>query len=216
MMLFKTPILLATGAALTLAGCVNPNAYPDNPNARTQNGAIIGGMAGALVGAQSDDDRLAKAVIGGAIGAALGGAIGASLDQQAAELRAINPNFSVTNMGDYLIVNMPQDVLFATDSAALRPDLIASLGQVAQNLTSYPNSRIEVVGHTDNTGSAAYNMDLSQRRASAVAGVLIQRGVPSSRLVAYGRGFDVPVASNATAEGRAKNRRVEIYIRPIR
>lgn len=215
-MLFKTPILLAAGAALTLAGCVNPNAYPDNPNARTQNGAIIGGMAGALVGAQSDDDRLAKAVIGGAIGAALGGAIGASLDQQAAELRAINPNFSVTNMGDYLIVNMPQDVLFATDSAALRPDLIASLGQVAQNLTSYPNSRIEVVGHTDNTGSAAYNMDLSQRRASAVAGVLIQRGVPSSRLVAYGRGFDVPVASNATAEGRAKNRRVEIYIRPIR
>jgi len=215
-MLFKTPILLAAGAALTLAGCVNPNAYPDNPNARTQNGAIIGGMAGALVGAQSDDDRLAKAVIGGAIGAALGGAIGASLDQQAAELRAINPNFSVTNMGDYLIVNMPQDVLFATDSAALRPDLIASLGQVAQNLTSYPNSRIEVVGHTDNTGSAAYNMDLSQRRASAVASVLIQRGVPSSRLVAYGRGFDVPVASNATAEGRAKNRRVEIYIRPIR
>lgn len=216
MTLFKTPILLAAGAALTLAGCVDPNAYPNNPNARTQNGAIIGGMAGALVGAQSKDDRLAKAVIGGAIGAALGGAIGASLDQQAAELRAINPNFSVTNMGDYLIVNMPQDVLFATDSAALRPDLIASLGQVAQNLTTYPNSRIEVVGHTDNTGSAAYNMDLSQRRASSVAGVLIQRGVPSSRLVAYGRGFDVPVASNATPEGRALNRRVEIYIRPYR
>lgn len=212
----KTSLLLATCGALALAGCVNPNAYPDSPNARTTNGAIIGGMAGALLGAQSGDDRLGKAVVGGVIGAAVGGAIGASLDKQAAELRAINPNFSVTNMGDYLVVNMPQDVLFATDSASLRPDLVADLGSVAQNLMTYPNSRIEVIGHTDDTGSAAYNADLSQRRASSVASVLLARGVPGNRLQAYGRGEDMPVASNATAQGRAMNRRVEIIIRPIR
>lgn len=216
MTLIKTPILLATGAVLALSACVDPNAYPDNPNARTQNGAIIGGMAGAFLGAQSDDNRLAKAVVGGAIGAALGGAIGQTLDQQAAELRAINPNFSVTNMGDYLVVNMPQDVLFAVDSASLRPDLVADLGSVAQNLLTYPNSRIEVIGHTDDTGAAAYNADLSQRRASSVAQVLMARGVPGNRLVAYGRGEDMPIASNATPQGQALNRRVEIIIRPIR
>ena len=216
MTFIKSPTLLAGCAALALAGCVNPNAYPDNPNARTQNGAIIGGMAGALLGAQSDDNRLAKAVVGGAIGAALGGAIGQTLDQQAAELRAINPSFSVTNMGDYLVVNMPQDVLFATDSAALRPDLVADLGSVAQNLISYPNSRIEVIGHTDNTGTAAWNADLSLRRATSVAQVLIGAGVPASRVSTRGMGEDQPVASNLTPEGRAQNRRVEILIWPAK
>ena len=199
-----------------MSACVNPNAYPDNPNARTQNGAIIGGMAGALLGAQSDEDRLAKAVVGGAIGAALGGAIGQTLDQQAAELRAINPSFSVTNMGDYLVVNMPQDVLFATDSATLRPDLTRDIKAVASSLLRYPNSTIEVIGHTDNSGSAAYNQDLSQRRAVSVANVLRESGVPNGRIAAYGRGEDQPIASNLTVEGRAQNRRVEIIIRPTR
>ena len=204
-MTFKTSLALGTASLLALTACVDPNAYPDNPNARAQNGAIIGGLAGALAGSQSEDDALAKAVVGGVIGAAIGGAVGATLDQQAAELRAINPYFSVTNMGDYLIVNMPQDVLFAIDSAALRPDLIR-----------YPNSRIEVIGHTDNSGSAAYNQDLSQRRAVSVAEVLRATGVPGNRIAAYGRGEDMPIASNATEQGRAQNRRVEIIIRPTR
>jgi outer membrane protein OmpA-like peptidoglycan-associated protein len=120
----------------------------------------------------------------------------------------------VTNTGEYLIVNMPQDLLFATDSASVRPDLTADLRTVAASLLKYPNSRIEVIGHTDNTGSAAYNQDLSQRRAVSVAGVLRESGVPSGRLAAYGRGEDQPVASNLTPEGRAQNRRVEIIIRP--
>lgn len=212
----KASITLATASLLALTACVDPNAYPTNPNARAQNGAIIGGLAGAMIGSQSDEDSVAKAVVGGVIGAAVGGAIGQTLDRQAAELRAINSNFSVTNMGDYLVVNMPQDVLFDIDSAALRPDLVNDLRSVASNLIRYPDSRIEVIGHTDNTGSAAYNQDLSQRRAVSVAEVLRASGVPGNRVAAYGRGEDMPIASNATDFGRAQNRRVEVIIRPTR
>jgi outer membrane protein OmpA-like peptidoglycan-associated protein len=216
-MIFKTPLLFSAASLLALTACVDPNAYPDNPNARAQSGAVIGGLAGALAGANAGgDDRLAKAVVGGVIGAAAGGAIGATLDRQAAELRGSinNPNVTVTNNGQFLTVNLPQDLLFAVDSTALRPDLRADLASVAQSLIRYPNSRIEVIGHTDNTGSAAYNYDLSQRRAVAVSNVLTQNGVPFGRITNIGRGFDQPVASNATAQGRAQNRRVEIIIRP--
>lgn len=214
----KTPILLAAAGLLTLTACVDPNAYPDDPNARTKSGAVIGGILGAAAGvaASGDGDELKGALIGGAVGAGTGALIGADLDRQAAELRgSLSSNISVTNNGDHLVVNMPQDLLFATDSASLRPDLTYDIKTVAASLLKYPNSRIEVIGHTDNTGSAAYNMDLSQRRAQAVAAVLRQGGVSTGRIVAYGRGEDQPVASNLTAEGRAQNRRVEIIIRPV-
>jgi outer membrane protein OmpA-like peptidoglycan-associated protein len=216
-MMMKTNLILAMAGTLALGACVDPNAYPDDPNARQRQGAIIGGLTGAVVGAavSSDDDRLKGAIIGGALGAGGGAIIGADLDRQAAELRgSLNSNISVTNTGEYLIVNMPQDLLFAVDSASVRPDLTSDLRTVAASLLKYPNSRIEVIGHTDNTGSAAYNQDLSQRRAVSVAGVLRESGVPSGRLAAYGRGEDQPVASNLTPEGRAQNRRVEIIIRP--
>ncbi len=218
-MMMKTPLFLAVAGALALTACVDPNAYPNDPNARQRNGAVIGGLVGAVAGASvSDgDDKLKGAIIGGALGAGTGALIGADLDRQAAELRgSLNSNISVTNTGEYLIVNMPQDLLFATDSASVRPDLRADLSTVSSSLLKYPNSRIEVIGHTDNTGSAAYNQDLSQRRAVAVASVLRENGVPGNRIAAYGRGEDQPIASNLTAEGRAQNRRVEIIIRPIR
>lgn len=216
-MKFKTSILVSTVALMGLSACVDPNAYPNDPNARTRNGAVLGGLAGAAVGATSNSShRLGATILGGAVGAIAGGAIGANLDQQAAELRSSlgNSQISVTNMGSYLVVNMPQDVLFATDSASLRPDLTRDIYAVSTNLQKYPNSTIEVVGHTDNTGSAAYNYDLSQRRAASVAQVLRDGGTPGNRITTIGRGFDNPVASNATAEGRAQNRRVEIIIRP--
>lgn len=216
-MMMKTPMILAVASTLALTACVDPNAYPDDPNARQRQGAIIGGLTGAVVGAavSGDGDELKGAIVGGALGAGGGALIGADLDRQAAELRGqLNSNISVTNTGEYLIVNMPQDLLFATDSAAVRSDLTADLRTVASSLLKYPNSRIEVIGHTDNDGSAAYNQDLSQRRAVAVASVLRESGVPAGRLAAYGRGEDQPVASNLTAEGKARNRRVEIIIRP--
>ena len=216
-MMMKTPLFLAAASALALTACVDPNAYPNDPNARAKNGAIIGGLIGAATGIATagDGDELKGAIVGGALGAGTGALIGSDLDRQAAELRgSLNSNISVTNAGDYLIVNMPQDLLFATDSATVRSDLTADLRTVASSLLRYPNSRIEVIGHTDNTGTAAYNQDLSQRRAVAVSGVLRDNGVPGARLAAYGRGEDQPVASNLTPEGRAQNRRVEIIIRP--
>ncbi len=216
-MKFTTPIIVGTLGLIALTACVDPNAYPNDPNARTKNGAIIGGLVGAVAGASSKgDDKLAKAVIGGAIGAAIGGAIGQNLDAQAADLRGSigNSNISVTNNGQYLVVNMPQDVLFATDSATLRSDLTRDIKAVAGSLLKYPNSTVEVIGHTDNSGSAAYNQDLSQRRAVSVANVLRDSGVPNGRIAAYGRGEDQPIASNLTPAGRAQNRRVEIIIRP--
>jgi outer membrane protein OmpA-like peptidoglycan-associated protein len=217
-MMTKTPLILALTGTLGLSACVTPIDNPNDPNANARSGAVMGGLVGAVAGAAlSDDDKLKGALIGGALGAGAGALIGADLDRQAAELRSsLSSNISVTNTGEYLIVNMPQDLLFAVDSATLRPDLRRDLNTVAASLLKYPNSRIEVIGHTDNTGAAAYNQDLSQRRAVSVAQVLRDSGVPAGRIASYGRGEDQPIASNLTPEGRAQNRRVEIIIRPIR
>jgi len=213
-MIFKTPILLATFGAMTLAGCVGPTT---ENNTRTRTGMATGALIGGAIGAtRPGGDKLLNAAVGAVLGGAIGGAIGSALDQQAAELRnSIGDNrISVTNTGSELIVNMPQDILFATDSATLRGDLTQELHAVAQNLLNYPGSTVEVIGHTDNVGDAGYNQDLSQRRANSVAAVLRANGVRAGRLVAYGRGEDQPVASNLSAAGRAQNRRVEIIIRP--
>jgi outer membrane protein OmpA-like peptidoglycan-associated protein len=213
----KLPLILASVSLLATTACVDPNAYPDDPNGRTKSGAVLGGLIGAAAGAavSDGDDKLKGALLGAALGAGTGAIIGADLDRQAAELRSqMSPGVTVTNHGDYLVVNMPQDLLFATDSASVRPDLTRDIKTVAASLLRYPNSRIEVIGHTDNTGTAAYNIDLSQRRASSVASILRDSGVPSGRVTAYGRGEDQPIASNLTPEGRAQNRRVEIIIRP--
>ena len=215
-MTLRTPLALSLCSVLALSACVSPDT-PPGQNART--GAISGAVLGAALGAATGTggkEQATRAVVGGIIGAATGGAIGATLDRQAAELRASvgNPNISVTNMGDHLVVNMPQDLLFATDSAALNATLVRDIQAVGANLVNYPNQRIEVIGHTDNTGPAAWNADLSLRRATAVAQVLIGAGVPASRVSTRGMGEDQPIASNLTPEGRAQNRRVQILIWP--
>ena len=207
---FRISITLATAGALLLGACTQTGPS----NART--GAIAGGLLGAAIGAQRDEDRLATAAVGAVIGGALGGAIGESLDRQAAELdQAIqNDRVRIVNAGDRLIVTLPEGILFATDSAAVNPAIQGDLYAVASNLNRYPNSRVQVIGHTDNTGSAAYNQDLSERRASSVAGIIQSGGVAPARLRVIGRGEDQPIASNLTPEGRQQNRRVEIIIIP--
>ena len=214
----KFPALVLLAGAVALAGCTDPYA-PRQPGAPTnaQTGAIAGAMIGGFLGAtaEDDDDRLARTAAGALIGGALGGGIGSVLDRQEAESRQqLGSNVQIVNTGSALVVTMPQDILFATDSAVLRPDLQADLYAVARNLNAYPNSRIEVIGHTDSTGSSSYNLGLSTRRANAVAAVLMQSGVAPGRIDAIGRGEAQPVASNLNEAGRAQNRRVEIIIRP--
>ena len=221
-LLTKTPFLLLSVSVLVLASCGfgggNVGRYNDGSNSRAQDGALTGAVLGGVIGAVGNDSNPATGAIVGAVGGAIvGGVIGTALDQQAAELRgSLGNGISVTNMGGYLVVNMPQDVLFAVDSATLRPDLTRDLQTVAASLLKYPRTSVEVIGHTDNTGAAAYNQDLSQRRAVSVASVLASNGVPSSRISSFGRGEDQPVASNLTEQGRAQNRRVEIIVRPNR
>jgi len=215
-MMTKTPLILAAISTLALSACVDPNAPMGT---QTRQGATIGGLTGAVLGAAtaSDGNELRGALIGGALGAGSGAVIGSALDRQAAELRAQLPSYiTIANNGQFLVVNMPQDLLFETNSAALSPNLRRDLQTIAGSISRYPDTRIEVIGHTDNTGSAAFNQDLSQRRASSVANVLRDSGVPSNRLVTFGRGEEQPIASNLTPEGRAQNRRVEIIIRPTR
>jgi outer membrane protein OmpA-like peptidoglycan-associated protein len=113
-----------------------------------------------------------------------------------------------------LVVTLPQDILFATDSAVVRSGLQSDLGALARNLQDYPSTTVQVIGHTDNVGDAGYNQDLSSRRASSVSTILTANGVASYRIQSYGRGEDAPVATNLTPEGRAQNRRVEIIISP--
>ncbi len=220
-MTIKTPIALSLAALLGLAACQDSATRIQDPNYRTQNGALTGAVLGGILGAAaggggSNEARNRSALLGAAVGAAAGGAIGANLDAQAADLRNNlgNPNVTVTNMGGYLLVNLPESVTFDTDSAAVRPDLASEIRSIAANLVSYPNSTIQVIGHTDNTGTAAYNFDLSQRRAVAVRDTLLSAGVPSNRLSAAGAGEDRAVATNLTTSGRAQNRRVEIIITP--
>lgn len=223
-MTLRTTSLLATCGLLVLGACA-PAMTGTGTGAgatgmsRTQQGALAGAAVGALYGGTRDSDgsgRSRDAARGAILGAAAGAVAGNILDRQAAALEQSisNPNVQIVNHGSYLQVTLPEGILFATDSAAVSGPAQTDLYAVARNLNQYPNSRVEVLGHTDNTGSAAYNLDLSQRRAQSVAGILAAAGVAQSRLVAVGRGLTQPVASNATESGRAQNRRVDIIIRP--
>ena len=207
-----TKILSVVTVFALVAGCTQADGQYD----RRRTGALAGGVIGGLIGAANGGgNRTPEVLIGAGLGALAGGAIGGQLDRQAGELRSsLGDNVGVVNTGSEIVVTMPQDILFATDSASLRSDLQSDLRTIAANLQRYPDSVVYVTGHTDSTGSAGYNQSLSERRADAVAGVLISSGVPSRRVQARGAGQTQPIASNETASGRAQNRRVEITIRP--
>ncbi len=213
----RKPMLLGAVSLLAVTACSDPSQYPGTDGDRTRQGAIAGAAVGAVLGAtRESDDRLRNAAVGAAIGAAAGGIIGNVLDQQAAELRNDfgNGEIDVINTGSELIVRMPEAILFEVDSAALRPQLRSDLFVLAESLNKYPNSVVTVTGHTDNTGSAGYNQDLSERRAESVASVLRSGGVSGGRLSVVGAGESQPIATNQTAAGRAQNRRVDITITP--
>ncbi|MDV7142499.1 OmpA family protein [Tropicimonas sp. TH_r6] len=213
-MTFRFPLTALAGSALLLAACTDPAQL--NPDANyTRDTAFVGAALGTVAGLGASGGTAKGALIGAAVGAGTGALIGNRMDAQAEALRASisNDNISITQDGDLLRVTMPQDILFAVDSTDLSPTLQGDLAALANNLNQFPNSQAEIVGHTDNTGDADYNRDLSVRRAQAVSGVLVNNGVAATRLAATGRGEDSPITSNLTEEGRAQNRRVDILIR---
>ena len=217
MTLSKMTLATALSGTLVLTACAQMT-DPNNPNRNTQTGAAVGAGIGALVGLASGDDadeRRQRAIAGAVVGAGLGAGAGVLLDRQEAELRAqMGANAQIVNTGNQLIVTLPQDILFATNSANLTGALRSDLTTLAASMNRYPNTTINVIGHADSTGDAAFNQDLSQRRAQAVSSVLINSGVAANRIRSIGRGEDAPIASNLTPEGRAQNRRVEITITP--
>lgn len=215
-MAFERLTLSVMAASLVgLAACQQP--LPNQTNDQARTGALIGAGIGAAVGAATGDDseeRIERALVGAAVFGAAGAGIGAALDRQEAELRAQLGSGTVTNTGNQLVVTLPQDILFGVDSASVSIQSQADLQAVARSLNNYPNTTVNVIGHTDSTGDAAYNQDLSERRAQAVASVLVGSGVSAARVRAVGQGENVPVATNQTPEGRSQNRRVEIVITP--
>lgn len=179
-------------------------------------GTGVGAAIGAVLGRAIARDKKKGTQLGALVGAGIGASLGSQLDEQEKALRASmgNNGAMIVNDGERLVVTLPEAITFDVDSTAVKSRFIGDLQALARNLNEYPNSTIRIVGHTDNTGTVSYNQDLSQGRADAVARVLINSGVNGGRIVTLGDGEFSPVASNATAAGRAQNRRVVITITP--
>ncbi|KPK61548.1 MAG: cell envelope biogenesis protein OmpA [Gammaproteobacteria bacterium SG8_31] len=213
----RLAIATLVAATIIVSGCETLNPYTDEPEtSRTAKGAGIGAAAGAVAGIVVGGSRKAT-ILGAGIGALIGAGVGNYMDREAEALRQRlrATGVSVTRSGDQIILNMPGNVTFATDSADISSSFYAVLDSVAIVLNDYEKTYVDVVGHTDSTGRADYNQQLSVRRAQSVADYLMSREVIPERLVVTGRGQTQPIASNETPEGRALNRRVEIVLTPL-
>lgn len=209
-MTLKTTALTLV-AAVAMAGCTYNNGEPNRP----VNGVLIGATTGAVLGNIIGDDERST-IIGGVVGGVIGGAIGENMARQERELnqQLAGSGARITNTGSQLRVILPESVTFPTGSAVVNTGFLPALNQVARSLRAHPNSTVRVVGHTDNIGSRDYNQQLSVDRALSVARILISDGVSASRITYSGRNFAEPITSNASAGGRAQNRRVEVIITP--
>ncbi len=214
-------VLVIAGIAAVLSGCETLDPYTgEAQTSKATKGALIGAAAGVVAGLMSGDDaveRRQRALIGAGVGALAGGAVGHYMDKQEAKLRAElqGTGVSVTRIGDNITLNMPGNVTFDTNSAALRPQFFGVLNSVGKVLTEYDKTVVEVAGHTDSTGSDSYNMQLSQRRANTVGEYLYTQGIMDQRIMSVGMGEHHPIADNSTPEGRQLNRRVEITLVPV-
>lgn len=215
--LVRAPLLVIVATAVTLSGCASMEDFAKNPEKqKTRQGAAIGAVGGTIAGLLISPSWKG-ALIGAGVGALAGGAVGNYMDKQEAALRKqmAGTGAEVVRWGDNLTIDLPGGVTFATDSAQINPKFNDVLDRIAATLVDYNQTVVQVAGHTDSTGSHAYNMQLSQKRADSVKTHLTSRGVTAQRLQAVGAGPDHPVGDNATAEGRARNRRVEITIVPM-
>jgi outer membrane protein OmpA-like peptidoglycan-associated protein len=207
--------LVVASLVVGIAGCA------DDPNQRAKIGAGTGAIVGAVIGNQVSHKKGAP-VLGAVVGALAGGAVGHYMDNQQRELEkqlaeeAQRNELQIVRIaGDALKIGIASDVSFDVNSATMKPEALNTYAKIANILKTYDKTVIHVVGHTDSTGSADYNQGLSERRASSVSSYIEQNGVPASRVREEGRGLREPIADNGTPEGRSKNRRVDIVLKPV-
>jgi outer membrane protein OmpA-like peptidoglycan-associated protein len=214
-------IIAITALAFILSACTTNPFTGEDQVSRTAigagTGAGVGAAAGALLGAATGSDVRKAALIGAGLGLLTGTGIGLYMDNQEAKLRQQleGTGVSVTRVGDSIVLDMPSNVTFATNKAAVKPQFYATLNSVALVFKEYKQTLINVVGHTDSSGDANANFDLSRRRAASVAQYLEAQNLDAQRFSVEGHGASDPIASNATPSGKAQNRRVEITILPL-
>lgn len=215
----KFAIILA--ATTALAACTTDPYTGQRKVANTTigagTGAAIGALGGLIVGKTTNANTRNSVLIGAGIGALTGGGIGLYMDRQEAKLREElrNSGVSVTRNGDTIILNMPSNITFASGDSNIKPEFFRVLNSVALVLKEFNRSIVNVFGHTDSDGSDSFNQQLSERRGTTVAQYLVNQGNDVRRFYVVGFGEERPIATNATPEGKAQNRRVEIQIAPL-
>ncbi|QES89987.1 OmpA family protein [Rhizosphaericola mali] len=206
----KLPLLSLVAIAMMLASCSTWN----NAN-QTQKGAAVGvgggAVAGALVGKLAGNTALG-AILGAAVGGGAGALIGKKMDKQAEDIKTQVPGAKVERVDEGITVEFSSKVLFGFDSYSLTDASKSTLNNLITVLNKYPDTNLEIQGHTDNKGTAEYNQNLSVQRATSVADYLKANGVSAARITTKGYGMTAPKYSNDTEEGRAGNRRVEFLI----
>jgi outer membrane protein OmpA-like peptidoglycan-associated protein len=206
----KTIKLLTVTIALMgliASGCKSMN--------KTQKGAVIGAAGGGAIGAvigKAAGNTAMGAIIGAAVGGATGAVIGHKMDKQAEEMKKVLGDAEVRRVGEGIVIDFKEKVLFGFDRSDLGANAATNLDKLINVLNKYPDTDIKILGHTDNKGTDAYNQGLSERRAASVSSYLKDHGISSSRVSTKGMGENDPIASNDTEEGRSQNRRVEFVI----
>ena len=204
---YKVFFLCITATAILLSGCARMT--------KTQKGAAIGTAGGAATGAvigRASGNTALGAIIGATVGGVAGAVIGRQMDKQAEELQKQLPDANVERVEEGIILELSDKVLFEFGKSDLTAASKKSLDKVAKVFGKYPDTNVEIQGHTDDVGTSEYNQGLSERRASAVYNYLVNKDISTSRLVTKGYGEDAPKVTNDTDEGRAQNRRVDFLI----
>ncbi|MCU0575607.1 MAG: OmpA family protein [Desulfobacterota bacterium] len=211
--------LIFTVAALFLLGngCTTDPYTGEQKMSKAAIGGMLGAVGGAAIGAAVSKDKRKGALIGAGVGGLTGAGVGYYMDRQEEKLRQRlqGTGVSVTRQGDNLILNMPGNVTFKTDSADINAGFYDVLNSVVLVLKEFDKTLIDVYGHTDSVGSDSYNQTLSERRAASVGQYLMSQGVDGRRVATQGFGESRPIAGNDTESGRQQNRRVELQLTPL-
>lgn len=203
----KIGVVFVLIASIMISGCASMN--------KTTKGAVVGTAAGGAMGAvigKATGNPALGAIIGATVGGATGAIIGREMDKQAAEIEQTVPDAKVERVGEGIVVEFSSAVLFGFDQSDLSAEAKANLDKLVKVLNTYPDTNIEVQGHTDSKGSETYNQNLSVKRATSVSDYLAANQITSNRITTKGFGETLPEYDNETEEGRAQNRRVEFLI----